>query len=95
MSRPKVPALPNQRTSIRRAPAAAIASAAIAMATSRKTARPITQYGAAWSMAMLPIPMISSNRSAVGIEHLAELGHLVEVAGDVSVDEVRRAEEGE
>ena len=29
------------------------------------------------------------------VEHLAELAHLVEVAGDVAVDEVRHAEDGE
>ena len=38
---------------------------------------------------------MNSRRSAVGIEHLAQLAHLAEAAGDVAVDPVGRAEPAE
>ena len=88
----RVPALPNHVTSMRRAPIAASVNVAPATRTSR------TRTATAYHTGTLPSIEDRADRDEEehpigdGIEDLAELRRLVEVAGDVTVDEVGRAE---
>ena len=87
--RPKVPALPTQVTSMRRAPMAARTTAAPATRTSRRRGWPTDpRRDGAVDEDGGDDGDPSRMRSAVGSRTLPDRRHLVEVAGDVAVDPV-------
>ena len=93
--RSRVYAFPNQVTSIRRTPMAAKVSEPAATRTSRASTATANHVGTDPSIMMPPTPTKNRSRSATGSSTLPSVRHLVEVAGDVAVEEVGDAEHGE
>ena len=93
--RRKVSAFPNQVTSIRRAPSIASARVAPATSTSR-TSTATANHDGHGSVDEDPADP-DEEQEPVGhwIEDLADVGHLVEAASDVAVEEVGDPEHGE
>ena len=93
--RQKVPAFPNQVTSIRRAPSAASARVAPATSASRTSTATANHDGHRAVDEDAADPDEEEQPVGHRIEDLADVGHLVEVPGDVAVEEVGDAEDGE
>ena len=91
----KVQAFPNQVTSIRRAPSAARAGWRRRPGPPGRAPPRANQVGTEPSMRMPPDADEEQEPVGDRVEELAELGHLVEVPGDVAVEEVGDAEHGQ
>ncbi len=90
-----VPAFPTHCTSMRRAPAAASTRVTTLSAASRASTRTPTQSGTSPLMMQAERPGDEHDPVRDRVEDLADLAALVEVAGDVAVDPVGRAEDRE